>query len=328
MGEDRKCFIMLCLKTTQQECIDRKLFAEVERTFDLIRRLKPGDIGFLFNLDTNTLIGPFEAASEPGLNLEPEAWKGKYPAQIRVKLHTRHLKEISNANKVLEAIGIACDERRMGVYQPRLPVHDSVKMNALKSHILNNGSPLSETNADQFVKTENEVIELYKSELPDGYLEVLNDVAKETEQKIIEELSIKPPMERKLEQYKPDIPKPFNICVLGEVTNETQIAKALGEYFLKNGVSARDWNITFYSNNRIKQGILPALKKGQSNFNLIVIGQIHNHKLPGAKTQTIETELSNGKYMDYRRGSDPKQLLSSDKAIETVDKYIVETFRR
>lgn len=105
---------MLCLKATQRECIDRKLFGEVERTSALIKDLKSGDIGFLYNIDTNTLIGPFEAVSEPGLNLEPQAWKGKYPAQIRVKPYMRHLKQINHAREILEPIGIEFDELRLG----------------------------------------------------------------------------------------------------------------------------------------------------------------------------------------------------------------------
>lgn len=323
MGEDRKCFIMQSLKSTQQEAIDRKLFGEVERSFELIKGLKPGDIGFLFNIDTNTLIGSFEAASEAGHNLEPEAWKGKYPAQIRVKFQARLLKQINNANKVLQGMGIEFDELRLGKLQPRLPVHGSVIMKTLTKYVSENGSPFSETRAEPVVnETGNELIELYASELPDSYLRVLNEVAVETQQETFEKLPTTLPSGLKLGDRRLDIPKPFNICVLGEVTNESQIRMDLGKHFQKKSVSERDWDIEFYNNRKIEQGILASLKRGHSNFNLIVTGQIHNHAIRGAKTANIFTELSKGHYVDHIQGSDPEKLLTADMTIDAVDKYL------
>lgn len=323
MVEDKKCFIMLCLKATQQECIDRQLFAEVERTFDLIKGLKPGDIGFLFNMDTNTLIGPFEAISEPGYNLEPTAWKGKYPAQIRVKPHANHLKQINNARQKLEDIGVKFDELRLGKLQPRRPVHDSTMTKKLTDYLLKNGAIFSETNINQPVnETGNEVIDLYASELPDSYLKVLNEVAVETQQKVYEELPINKQPIKKPNNLSIDIPKPFNICVLGEVTDEVQIRMGLGKYFQKKGISEIDWNIEFYNNKKMEQGILSLLKSGQSKFNLIITGQMYNHSIRGAKIANIFSELDKGHYVDHIQGSDPQKLLTVDLTIEAVRNYI------
>jgi hypothetical protein len=323
MIEDKRCFIMLCLKATQQECIDRQLFGEVERTFDLIKGLKPGDIGFLFNMDTNSLIGPFEAVSEPGYNLEPAAWKGKYPAQIRVKSHLRHLKQIDDARQNLEGIGIKFDELRLGKLQPRLPVHDAAIAKRLMDYVLENGTVFSETSIDQAInETGNEVIDLYSSELPDSYLKVLNEVAIETQQRIYEELPTKGLPTNKRDGLCLDVPKPFNICVLGEVTDEAQIRVELAKYFQKRGVSELEWNIEFYNNKRIEQGTLSSLKSGQSRFNLIITGQIYHHSLRGAKIANIFSELDKGNCVDHVQGSDPQKKLTVDITIETVHKYI------
>jgi hypothetical protein len=60
-------------------------------------RVNEGDICFLYNLDADTLFGPFEARSNGQMNIEPEAWAGRFPAQLKVGC--RAIAVFSNASK-------------------------------------------------------------------------------------------------------------------------------------------------------------------------------------------------------------------------------------
>ena len=44
-----------------------------------------GDTLFLLNYETNRLHGVFEAASDGRMNIEPDAFDGYFPAQVRIK---------------------------------------------------------------------------------------------------------------------------------------------------------------------------------------------------------------------------------------------------
>ena len=74
MSEFEKCFIMLCTSATEKECLKRKLFGDKAWRLQYLREIKTGDIGLLFNLSRNELIGIFRALSEPQLDIEPDAW--------------------------------------------------------------------------------------------------------------------------------------------------------------------------------------------------------------------------------------------------------------
>lgn len=54
------------------------------RFWDNIKGVKEGDILFLHNVETDVLFGPFIAKSNGGLNIEPEAWGGRFQAQVKV----------------------------------------------------------------------------------------------------------------------------------------------------------------------------------------------------------------------------------------------------
>jgi len=74
----------VCSKETEAECFQRMLFGDTAKFRGVVERVKEGDICFLYNLDTDTLFGPFEAKSSGQMDIEPEAWGGKYPAQVKV----------------------------------------------------------------------------------------------------------------------------------------------------------------------------------------------------------------------------------------------------
>jgi hypothetical protein len=78
----------VCKKDTEAECFQRMLFGDVYKNWEKVEKVQEGDICFLYNLDTDTLFGPFEARSKGQLNIEPEAWGGRFPAQVKVDCKT------------------------------------------------------------------------------------------------------------------------------------------------------------------------------------------------------------------------------------------------
>ena len=119
------------------------------------------------------------------------------------------------------------------------------------------------------------------------------------------------------------IPNPFNICVLGEVSDEVLIRKELNQYFQKQGVDTNDWDIEFFNNTKLgNTSILRSLQKGQSKYSLIVTGQIFHHSGKGNTKANIISELKNEKYIPYIIGSNPKDLLTPEKIIDGIHKYL------
>lgn len=76
----------VCKRDTEAECFQRMLFGDTMDLWKEVKNVRRGDILFLYNLETDILYGPFVAKSDGGLNIEPDAWSGKFPAQVRVKL--------------------------------------------------------------------------------------------------------------------------------------------------------------------------------------------------------------------------------------------------
>lgn len=86
-NEDRpiRGFVFACGKKTEAECFDRLLFGS-DRVFGpVVIRIRNGDLLFLHNLETDVLYGVFEASSDGNLNIQKDAWKGRYPYQVKVK---------------------------------------------------------------------------------------------------------------------------------------------------------------------------------------------------------------------------------------------------
>lgn len=125
-----------------------------------------------------------------------------------------------------------------------------------------------------------------------------------------------------------NIPIPFNICVLGEVSDEGLIRKELNQYFQKLGVEINDWSIDFFNNTKLQNtDILKSLVKGQSKYNLILTGQIFHHSGKGNKKANIISELKNEKYIPHEIASNPKDILTPDKTLESIDKYVRDKFK-
>lgn len=118
---------------------------------------------------------------------------------------------------------------------------------------------------------------------------------------------------------------PFNICVLGEVSDQGLIRYELNAYFAKIGVSTTSWSVDFISNTKLENAnIYKSLQKGQTKYNIIVIGQIYHHSGKGNQKANIISELKNEKYVPFIVGNSPKDILTPDKLIERLHEYLSE----
>jgi len=77
-----------------------------DRTYGpVVIRIRKGDLLFLNNLDTDNLHGVLRAVTDGGFNIEPKAWKGRYPYQVRVESLGNKI-TLHNATKVLRRFGV------------------------------------------------------------------------------------------------------------------------------------------------------------------------------------------------------------------------------
>ncbi len=78
-------YIFRCSESTYYECLKRMLFGQTRFYKNIISKIKKGDHLFLYNATTHRLHGEFVAVSDGQENIEEDAWKGKFPWQVKVK---------------------------------------------------------------------------------------------------------------------------------------------------------------------------------------------------------------------------------------------------
>jgi hypothetical protein len=120
--EFERCFIMLCDDSTEEECLRRNLFGDMARRLENLDEIEPGDMGFLLNINRDELIGIFRACSGPQLHIEPDAWDGRFAAQVRVQL-IGELQRIKDAAYILKKAGLETRQSVSGALVPEYPVH-------------------------------------------------------------------------------------------------------------------------------------------------------------------------------------------------------------
>jgi len=120
--EYERRFIMLCDDSTEEECLRRNLFGDMARRLENLDEIESGDIGFLLNINRDELIGIFRACSEPQLHIEPDAWDGRFAAQVRVEL-VGELERITDAAYILKKAGLETRQSVSGALVPEYPVH-------------------------------------------------------------------------------------------------------------------------------------------------------------------------------------------------------------
>jgi len=98
-------FIFACTRKTEAESLKNLLFATEKIYGPIVIRIRKGDLIFLNNLDTDVLYGVFRAVSDGGFNLDPNAFGGKYPYQVKVQPVSKVL-ILNNAKKILDRLEI------------------------------------------------------------------------------------------------------------------------------------------------------------------------------------------------------------------------------
>jgi hypothetical protein len=126
-----KMFFMRCTNRTEPICIEKNLFGESKQSKPYLQAVEIGDYGFLYNLDSGRLIGPWEALSRTGL-FEKDAWgESRYlddpisfETQIKVKPLWDELYYLDNYTGILMEINdVYLRRNREGKYYPAKNVY-------------------------------------------------------------------------------------------------------------------------------------------------------------------------------------------------------------
>lgn len=97
--------VFACTSKSEDECFNRLLFGTNKLYAPAAMRVRKGDFLFLLNLDSDLLYGVFKASSDGEMNIQPEAWKGKYPYQVKVGPIGKII-PLRNAKKLLKMLRI------------------------------------------------------------------------------------------------------------------------------------------------------------------------------------------------------------------------------
>lgn len=92
-------YVFLCANSTEKECFQRLLLGGKREYKKKVPQVKIGDNLFLYNYQESLLYGPFKATSEAREDIEPDAWNGKFPWQVKVELIKKY-KPLSRADLI------------------------------------------------------------------------------------------------------------------------------------------------------------------------------------------------------------------------------------
>ena len=98
-------FIFTCSNRTIKECFQRKLFGMHDDFRDRVLQVREGNLLFLLNTNKDELLGVYQALCDGNKNIEPTAWGGEFPWQVRFKILEPH-KPLLNARVKLRELGI------------------------------------------------------------------------------------------------------------------------------------------------------------------------------------------------------------------------------
>ena len=100
-----KGFLAICSDKTEKECFDKMLFGSLAKWTTEVAKVQKGDIGFLRNYESKKLFGVFRAESNGLLNIDKNAWGGRFPAQVKVAW-VKQYAPLQNADALLWSLGI------------------------------------------------------------------------------------------------------------------------------------------------------------------------------------------------------------------------------
>lgn len=78
-------FVFLCDDKTRGEVLKLRCFGLPKKNFEEMQTIDDTTQLFLWNFRSTQLMGPFSADGKPALNVEPSAFNGRFPAQLRFK---------------------------------------------------------------------------------------------------------------------------------------------------------------------------------------------------------------------------------------------------
>lgn len=122
-------FICYCDNTTEKECLQLMLFGYKAPVHQIVEASTQFTTGFLYNYRNDELIGHFKAITPFRLNIEPNAFGGRYPFQIRVSPVGTLLRK-SRAIHFFKEIKICVGTSQYGNHLP-FPVITSVQVEKL-----------------------------------------------------------------------------------------------------------------------------------------------------------------------------------------------------
>lgn len=105
MFSSKQGFIFVCGMSTQDECFEKMLFGTIFSYKNKALKVREGDPGFLYNLDTDILYGIFKAVGDGSLNIDPQAFGGKFPVQVRVGW-MKEFKPMRNAKSLFRKLNM------------------------------------------------------------------------------------------------------------------------------------------------------------------------------------------------------------------------------
>jgi hypothetical protein len=97
-------YVFICNNASQEQCLNKKLYACTEKKTLPLDKIKAGSTVFLYNTDTKTLLGPFTVPAELGEKLEEGSWaididEHSFSENVKVDWEKLHL--LQNAAEVL-----------------------------------------------------------------------------------------------------------------------------------------------------------------------------------------------------------------------------------